>query len=224
VIESSRFLLSIRGVRVTTNQVVLLVVYPSVIQAIQAREVLVWDQEAIQAREVLLWDQEAIQAREVLLWDQEARQVLVSGSRSDPSPSGAGFRVKKDTASFKDELISCANGASYSTSIICGQFSSVYNRATAKSLTREIGVPFAALARVQRVTHVGRDVLRPPKRGSIHAYLQIHLDFAVALAFTTKWPHPDIRVRQRYVLFNFELQARRSKRCRHGGFCGVFGN
>jgi hypothetical protein len=33
--------------------------------------------EAIQARQVLLWDQEAIQARQVLLWDQEARQVLV---------------------------------------------------------------------------------------------------------------------------------------------------
>jgi hypothetical protein len=64
------------------NQVVLLVVYPSATQAIQARE------------------------------------VLVSGSRSDPSPRGAGFRVKKrskpvrccfgikkDIASFKDDLI-----------------------------------------------------------------------------------------------------------------------
>jgi hypothetical protein len=55
------------------------------------------------------------------------------------------------------------------------------DRATAKSLAREIGVPFAALARAQRVTHVARDVFRPPKRGSIHAYLQTHLDFAVAL-------------------------------------------
>jgi hypothetical protein len=54
-------------------------------------------------------------------------------------------------------------------------------RATAKSLTREIGVPFAALAQAQRVTHVGRDVLRPPRRGSICAHLQTHLDFAVAL-------------------------------------------
>jgi hypothetical protein len=72
VIESSGVLLSIRGVRVplpgqvepaparvTINQIVLLVVYPSATQAIQAREVLLWDQEAIQAREVLLWDQEA---------------------------------------------------------------------------------------------------------------------------------------------------------------------
>jgi hypothetical protein len=56
VIESSGVLLSIRGVRVTTNKVVLLVVYPSATQA---------------------------------------RQVLVSGSRSDPSPRGAAFRVKK---------------------------------------------------------------------------------------------------------------------------------
>jgi hypothetical protein len=31
--------------------------------------------------------------------------VLPSGSRSDPSPSGAALRVKKDTAGFKDELI-----------------------------------------------------------------------------------------------------------------------
>jgi hypothetical protein len=37
--------------------------WPSAPQAIQARQVLLWDQEAIQARQVLLWDQEAIQAR-----------------------------------------------------------------------------------------------------------------------------------------------------------------
>jgi hypothetical protein len=79
VIESSGVLLSIRGVRVTTNKVVLLVVYPSATQA---------------------------------------RQVLVSGSRSDPSPRGAAFRVKKDTASFKDDLIFLSSFLFHLSSIV----------------------------------------------------------------------------------------------------------
>jgi hypothetical protein len=57
-------------------------------EAIQARQVPMWDQEAIQARQrrkpvrcwfsgkkVPMWDQEAIQARKVLVWDQEAIQA-----------------------------------------------------------------------------------------------------------------------------------------------------